>query len=112
MQILDRKTIAIPGPAADASPELIAAAEARAVAAVAALDVPQLVVDAVSVQSFADTEITYDGAGNAVTVTSGDVSTTYTYNPDGTVATDARLGVTREYSYDGAGNLVSILEVG
>lgn len=37
MQILDRKTIAIPGPAADASPELIAAAEARAQQAAAVL---------------------------------------------------------------------------
>jgi len=44
-------------------------------------------------------------------VTEGGITTTYTYNPDGTVATDTRLGVTRAYTYDGSGNLTSIEEV-
>lgn len=35
------------------------------------------------------------------------ITTTFTYNPDGTIATSTRLGVTRTYSYT-AGNLVGV----
>lgn len=57
--------------------------------------------------AFPDTSITYDG-DNVATVTEEGVTTTYTYNIDGTVDTDTRLGVTRQYTYDGDGNLTTI----
>ena len=57
--------------------------------------------------AFPDTTITYDG-DNVSTVTEEGVTTTYTYNVDGTVDTDTRLGVTRQYTYDGDGNLTTI----
>ena len=55
MQIFDRRTVAIPGPGADASPELIAAAETKATQAatvgVAAADIPGKVAAAVTAQN-------------------------------------------------------------
>ena len=55
MQIFDRRTVAIPGPAADADPALIAAAEAKgtqaAAVGVAAADIPGKVADAVTAQN-------------------------------------------------------------
>ena len=55
MQIFDRRTVALPGPAADASPTLIAAAEAKAAqaatAGVAAADIPGKVTAAVAAQN-------------------------------------------------------------
>jgi len=53
------------------------------------------------------TTITYSG-GNLASVTENGVTTTFTYNSDGTVHTDTRLGVTRTYTYDGSGNLTGI----
>ena len=63
-------------------------------------------LDATYAPAFADTAITYDG-DNVDTVTAGGITTTYTYNPDGTVATDTRAGVTRAYTYVD-GNLTGI----
>ncbi|WP_262982868.1 hypothetical protein [Arthrobacter globiformis] len=40
-------------------------------------------------------------------MTEGGITTTYTYNTDGTVATDTCLGVTRTYTYTD-GNLTGI----
>jgi hypothetical protein len=57
------------------------------------------------VAAFADTAIEYDG--NVSSVTDSGVETTYTCNADGTVDTDTRLGVTRQYIYDGE-NLTGI----
>lgn len=54
------------------------------------------------------TLITYDGNGNAATVTEAGVVTTYTYNADGTVATHQRGNrPVRTYTYSGD-NLVSV----
>jgi YD repeat-containing protein len=61
----------------------------------------------INAKAFPDVEITYDG-DDVDTVTEDGITTTYTYNPDGTVATDTRLGVTRTYTYDGSGNLTGI----
>lgn len=59
----------------------------------------------------AATTITYDG-DNVDTVTENGITTEYTYNADGSVATDSRTvgGVTtvRTYTYDGSGNLTGI----
>ncbi|MDX5962953.1 hypothetical protein SIM91_06455 [Rhodococcus opacus] len=41
-------------------------------------------------------------------MTDNGITTTYTYNADGTVHTDTRDGVTRTYTYDGSGNLTGI----
>lgn len=46
--------------------------------------------------------------GNVTSVTTDGVTTNYTYNPDGSVHTDACNGVIRDYGYDGSGNLTSI----
>jgi hypothetical protein len=45
--------------------------------------------------------------GNVTSVTEDGITTTYTYNADGTVDTDTRQGVTRKYTYTG-GNLTKI----
>lgn len=59
-----------------------------------------------------DTLITYDDDGNVDTVTENGLTTTYTYNVDGTVATDsvtiAGETINRSYTYDGDGNLTEI----
>lgn len=56
--------------------------------------------------AFADTAIAYTG-DNVTSVTENGITTTYTYNGDGTVATDTRDGVTRQYTYTD-GNLTGI----
>jgi uncharacterized protein RhaS with RHS repeats len=53
------------------------------------------------------TTIAYSG-DNVASVTENGITTTYTYNGDGTVHTDTRAGVTRTYTYDGSGNLTGI----
>jgi YD repeat-containing protein len=58
----------------------------------------------------AATLIAYTESGDVDSVTVDGITTTYTYNLDGTVATDTRLGKTRQYTYD-AGDLVSIEEI-
>ena len=40
-----------------------------------------------------------DAAGNPTSVTEGGITSTYTWNADGTVATETRLGLTRTYTY-------------
>lgn len=45
--------------------------------------------------------------GNVTSVTEDGITTTYTYNADGTVDTDTRQGVTRKYTYTN-GNLTKI----
>jgi YD repeat-containing protein len=47
----------------------------------------------------------YDANGNVLADPDGN---TYTWNTDGTVATQTRNGVTRTFHYDDAGNLVSV----
>lgn len=49
--------------------------------------------------SFGPVEITYDGEGRIATLTIDDLTTSYTYNPDNTIAFDERDGVTRTYIY-------------
>lgn len=44
-------------------------------------------------------DITYDGSGRILSVEVVDQLTEYTYNPDSTIATDSRDGVTRDYNY-------------
>lgn len=51
---------------------------------------------------------TYNTDGTVATETVAGVTTTYTYNTDGTVATSARAGVTRTYAYNGDGTLASV----
>lgn len=54
------------------------------------------------------TAIVYDGAtGNVTSLTEGGITTTYTYNADGTVNTETRLGKVRTWAYDGSGNPTS-----
>lgn len=66
------------------------------------------VLRATYVRAFPDsTAVVYDGE-NVSSVTEDGITTTYTYNPDGSVATDTRDGVTRAYTYDTAGNLTDI----
>jgi len=55
--------------------------------------------------------IAYDGAGNIESVTEAGVTTTFTYNPDGTVLTDVRTGHVRTYTYDVSGNLTGIASI-
>ena len=62
--------------------------------------------------AFADAEtVTYNPDGTVATVTKAGVTTSYTYNGDGTVATDTRtvggVTTTRNYGYT-SGNLTSI----
>lgn len=56
---------------------------------------------------FGEVLITYDGEGRISSLTIGEETTTYLYNPDGTIAYDERNGVTRNYIYTG-GILTSI----
>jgi YD repeat-containing protein len=52
--------------------------------------------------------IVYDGAtGNVTSTTEGGITTTFTYNADGTVNTETRLGKVRTWAYDGSGNPTS-----
>lgn len=51
---------------------------------------------------------TYNSDGTVATETVAGVTTTYTYNSDGTVATSARSGVTRTYSYNSDGTIASV----
>lgn len=54
------------------------------------------------------TAIVYDGTtGNVTSSTEGGITTTYTYNADGTVNTETRLGKVRTWAYDGSGNPTS-----
>lgn len=56
----------------------------------------------------ATTSIVYDPATGSVTSsTEGGVTTAYTYNPDGTVNTETRLGKVRTWVYDANGNPTS-----
>lgn len=48
---------------------------------------------------FETVEVTYDGSGRILSVEVADRLTEYTYNPDDTIATDSRDGVTRDYNY-------------
>lgn len=56
---------------------------------------------------FSSVAVTYDGVGNVVSLVIDDVETTYSYNPDGTLAYDERNGVTRDYTYSN-GRLAAI----
>ena len=50
--------------------------------------------------------ISYDPTtGDVTSITEGGITTTYTYNPDGTLNTETRLGKTRTRTYDGNGRL-------
>lgn len=52
--------------------------------------------------------IVYDSTtGNVTSVTEGGITTTFTYNADGTVNTETRLGKVRTWAYDGSGNPTS-----
>jgi YD repeat-containing protein len=51
---------------------------------------------------------TYNGDGTVATETVAGVTTTYTYNADGTVATAVRAGVTRTFTWNGDGTLGSV----
>jgi YD repeat-containing protein len=54
------------------------------------------------------TSIVYDPSTGAVTSsTEGGITTTYTYNADGTVDTETRLGKVRTWAYDASGNPTS-----
>jgi YD repeat-containing protein len=55
----------------------------------------------------ASTSIAYDGSGNVTSTTEGGITTTFTYNADGTVNTETRLGKVRTWAYDGSGNPTS-----
>lgn len=56
----------------------------------------------------ASSSIVYDGVtGNVTSTTEGGITTTYTYNGDGTVNTETRLGKVRTWTYDGSGNPTS-----
>jgi len=52
--------------------------------------------------------IVYDATtGNVTSITEGGITTTFTYNADGTVNTETRLGKVRTWAYDGNGNPTS-----
>jgi len=52
--------------------------------------------------------IAYDATtGNVTSVTEGGITTTFTYNADGTVNTETRLGKVRTWAYDTNGNPTS-----
>jgi YD repeat-containing protein len=54
------------------------------------------------------TSIVYDAAtGNVTSATEGGITTTFTYNTDGSVKTETRLGKVRTWVYDAAGNPTS-----
>lgn len=54
------------------------------------------------------TSIAYDPVtGNVTSVTEGGVTTTFTYNANGTVNTETRLGKVRTWAYDANGNPTS-----
>jgi len=56
----------------------------------------------------ASTAIVYDSAtGNVTSTTEGGITTTFTYNTDGTVNTETRLGKVRTWAYDANGNPTS-----
>jgi YD repeat-containing protein len=60
-------------------------------------------------QAFAaSSSIVYDPAtGNVTSNTEGGITTAYTYNADGTVNTETRLGKVRTWAYDANGNPTS-----
>lgn len=71
--------------------------EARISSAVLTLSVPQAI-----------TSVAYGDArfpSQPTSVSEGGIVTTYTYNANGTLATEARLGTTITYTYDSSGNL-------
>jgi len=52
--------------------------------------------------------IVYDAStGNVTSITEGGITTTFTYNADGTVNTESRLGKVRTWAYDASGNPTS-----
>ena len=51
---------------------------------------------------------TYNADGTVATETVGGFTTTYTYNADGTVHTVARDGVTMTYTYNASGNVTAV----
>jgi YD repeat-containing protein len=56
----------------------------------------------------ATSAIVYDPAtGNVTSITEDGVTTTFTYNPDGTVNTETMLGKVRTWAYDANGNPTS-----
>lgn len=57
---------------------------------------------------FALVEIDYNVDGQIIRLLQDDTETTFTYNPDGSIETDTRDGVTRDYIY-AAGMLTSII---
>ncbi|UKA69596.1 hypothetical protein [Arthrobacter sp. FW306-06-A] len=69
-------------------------------------------LNATYAQAFSNTQtIAYNADGSVQSVTENGITTTYTYNTDGTVATDTRtingVTTTRNYGYTN-GNLTSI----
>jgi uncharacterized protein RhaS with RHS repeats len=56
----------------------------------------------------AASSFTYNPNGTIATETVSGVTTSYTYNADGSVATSARAGVTRTYTYNADGTLASV----
>ncbi len=61
---------------------------------------------------FDDVLITYDGEGRIATLTIDGQTTSYTYNPDDTIAFDQRDGRTRQYVYtDGVLTSIELQEI-
>lgn len=58
--------------------------------------------DGVDGNPFAEVLITYDAEDRIESLTIGGETTTYSYNPDNTIAFDERNGVTRTYIYTGS----------
>lgn len=51
---------------------------------------------------------TYNADGSIATETVSGATTTFTYNSDGTVATMTRSGVTRTFAYNADGSIASV----
>lgn len=51
---------------------------------------------------------TYNADGTIATETVGGATTTYAYNADGTLHTETRNGVTLTFTYDASGNLTTV----
>jgi len=98
----------VPGPAGPATTD----ASLLAAGTVADARLPTRLSDAQLSATYdrafeASTSIVYDGSGNVTSSTEGGVTTTFTYNLDGTVHTETRLGKVRTWAYDGSGNPTS-----
>jgi hypothetical protein len=119
------------GPMGDITPEAEAAADAAAASAAEAAESAYRAAQAVpgtlltedpahpglylmsvddGIPDQPDNEaFTYNPDGTIATETTDGVVTAYTYNSDGTIHSDTTNGETRIYSYDGSGNLTGIV---